>query len=165
VLGSLKRAAINGQAPLKSGTQHDKHYEEDDMIDMRKFGGEYYITVADVREGSLLMKIADAREGKFDKPDLIFETGDVLSLNATNRKTLMRAYGPTSDTWINKQVELVLGQVLFQGNPQEGVVVKPISPPLTAAEKTAVADLPKLSRPGGGAHDMDEAIPFAAELR
>ena len=75
-------------------------------IDMRKYGGEYYLTIPDVRDGALQMPIVDVRDGKFDKPDLVFETGDVLSLNATNRKTLMRAYGPFSDTWLGKIVEL-----------------------------------------------------------
>ena len=90
------------------------------MIDMRKYSsGETYLTIADVREGPLQMTIADAKEGQYEKPNLHFETGDILSLNATNRKILMRAYGPTSDTWIGKQVELVLGQTMFQGAPQE----------------------------------------------
>ena len=74
-------------------------------IDMRKYGGEYYLTIADVRDGPLRMKIVDVREGKYDKPDLIFETGDALSSNETNRRVLMRAYGPTSDTWISKDIE------------------------------------------------------------
>ena len=108
-------------------------------IDMRKYGGEYYLTIADVRDGPLRMKIVDVREGKYDKPDLIFETGDALSLNATNRRVLMRAYGPTSDTWISKDIELVLGETEFQGKPQESVLTKPVSPPLTAAERAAVA--------------------------
>jgi hypothetical protein len=126
-------------------------------IDMRKYGGEYYLTVADVRDAPLPMKIVDVREGKYDKPDLIFETGDALSLNATNRRVLMRAYGPTSDTWINKNVELFLGEVEFQGKPQESVLTKPISPPLTAAERAP--------KPGGGNGAKDSDIPFAAEFR
>jgi hypothetical protein len=30
-------------------------------------------------------------EGKYEKPDAVFETGETLSLNATNVKTLIRA--------------------------------------------------------------------------
>ena len=128
-------------------------------IDMRKYGGEYYLTIADVRDRPLRMKIVDVREGKYDKPDLIFETGDALSLNATNRRVLMRAYGPTSDTWISKDIELVLGETEFQGKPQESVLTKPVSPPLTAAERAAVPE--PLPKPGnGGGSDMDDDIPF-----
>ena len=124
------------------------------MIDMRKYSsGETYLTIADVREGPLQMTIADAKEGQYEKPNLHFETGDILSLNATNRKILMRAYGPTSDTWIGKQVELVLGQTMFQGAPQDSVIVNPVSPPLTAAEKAAAAGEPARDK-------MDDDIPF-----
>ena len=93
------------------------------------------------------------REGKFDKPDLYLESGDVLSLNATNRKVLVRAYGVTSDTWIGKQIELVLGQTMFQGAPQDSIIVNPVSPPLTAAEKAAAAGEPARDK-------MDDDIPF-----
>ncbi|TYL93435.1 hypothetical protein FXB40_21635 [Bradyrhizobium rifense] len=126
-------------------------------IDMRTYSnGETFITPADVREGPLLETIADAREGKYDKPNLHFESGDVLSLNATNRKILMRAYGPTSKTWIGKQIELVLGEVTFQNKQQEAVIVRPASPSLTADEiaaATAAAPMPPRD-------DMDEHIPF-----
>ena len=133
-------------------------------IDMRKYGGEYYLTIADVRDGPLRMKIVDIREGKYDKPDLIFETGDALSLNATNRRVLMRAYGPTSDTWLGKDIELVLGEVEFQGKSQESVLTKPISPPLTATERAAATPEPTRVN-GGGSTSMDDDIPFGPEFR
>jgi len=121
------------------------------MIDMRKYASENFITVADVREGPLQMKIVDVREGKFDKPNLVFETSDILSLNATNRKTLVRAYGFTSNAWISKEIELFLGEVPVDNEPKEAVIVRPISPPLTTAEKTAAA---------ASSSDMNDDIPF-----
>jgi hypothetical protein len=124
------------------------------MIDMRKYASENYITVADVRDGPLQMKIVDVREGKFDKPDLVFETGDILSLNATNRKTLIRAYGFTSDAWISKKIELILGEIPFDKKPQEAVIVRPISPAFTPAEKTAIA---------AAGSDMNDDIPFGPD--
>jgi hypothetical protein len=132
-------------------------------IDMRKYGGEYYLTVPDVRDGPLPEKIVDVRDGKYDKPDLIFETGDALSLNATNRRVLMRAYGPTSDTWIDKNIECYLGEVEFQGKQQESVLTRPISPPTTATERAAAKSKPVGGGGGNGARDDD--IPFAAEFR
>jgi hypothetical protein len=83
-------------------------------MDMRKFCGETFIKIADVRDGPLQMQIAAVREGQYDKPNLIFETGEVLGLNATNSKILMRAYGPNSDDWIGKEIELFLGKVEYQ---------------------------------------------------
>jgi hypothetical protein len=84
-------------------------------MDMRKFSGEHFIKTADVRDGPLQMQIAVVREGKFDKPDLVFESGDLLSLNATNNQILLRAYGPNSDNWIGKDIELFLGEESASG--------------------------------------------------
>jgi hypothetical protein len=113
--------------------------EESDM-DIRKFVGQNFIKIADVRDAPLRMQIAAINEGKYEKPDVVFETGETLSLNTINARTLMRAYGPESDSWIGKEIELALGTIEFQNRPQEAVVVKPISPP--------------------AASRMDDTIPF-----
>ena len=135
------------RAGIFRGQTRQSTKRREDMIDMRKYSsGETYLTIADVRDGALQMTIADAKEGQYEKPDLHFESGDILSLNATNRKILMRAYGLTSDTWIGKQIELVLGQTMFQGAPQDSIIVNPVSPPLTAAEKAAAAPAQPVAR-------------------
>ena len=103
-------------------------------LNMKKYSGESFLKVADVRDGPLDLQIAVIREGKFEKPDLVFETGDILSLNATNTKILMRAFGSDSDGWIGKQVELYLGEIEYQGHMQEAVLVRPISPPVKPAD-------------------------------
>lgn len=105
-------------------------------MDMRKFSGPTFLKIDDVRDGALQLQIAAVKEGRFDKPDVVFETGETLSLNATNNKTLLRAYGPNSEGWVGKEVELTLGKVKFQGEPQEAVIVKPISPPIATADRT-----------------------------
>jgi hypothetical protein len=105
-------------------------------MDMRKFSGPTFLKVDDVRDGPLLRQIAAVREGKYDKPDLVFETGEMLSVNSTNNRILMRAYGSNSDDWLGKEIELVLGRVKFQGEPQEAVIVKPISPPIATVDRT-----------------------------
>jgi len=97
-------------------------------MDMRKFSGEHFIKVDDVRDGPLQKQIAVIREGKYGKADLIFEDGDILSLNSTNNKTLVRAYGRSSDDWIGKIIKLYLGQIEYQGSDHEAVLVEPISP-------------------------------------
>jgi hypothetical protein len=107
-------------------------------MDMTKYSSPTFLKVDDVRDGSLLMQIAAVKEGRFDKPDVVFETSETLSLNATNTKTLVRAYGSNSKDWIGKQIELTLGTVKFQGEPRDAVIVKPISPPI--ATPTPKAD-------------------------
>jgi hypothetical protein len=117
-------------------------------MDMRKFSGPTFLKVDDVREGPLQLQIAAINDGKYEKPDAVFETGETLSLNATNVKTLIRAYGPKSEGWAGKQIELTLGTVKFQGEPQDAVIVKPVSPPIATADKTAKSP------------EMDDEIPF-----
>ena len=48
-------------------------------MDMRKFSGEHFIKVDDVRDGAIQGQIAVVRQGKYDKQDLVLESGDVLS--------------------------------------------------------------------------------------
>jgi len=108
------------------------------MLDMRKFSGRSFIKIADVRGGPLQVRIAFVEKGQYGRPNLVFESGEVLSLNATNNKILIRAYGPKSDDWIGKDIELFRGEIEYQKKMQEAVMVRPISPPLTP--KTDFAD-------------------------
>jgi hypothetical protein len=104
-------------------------------MDMRKYSGPTFLKVDDVRDGPLQLQITVIKEGKYDKPDIVFESGEMLSLNATNTKTLVRVYGPNSEDWIGKEIELALGKVKYQGELQEAVIVKPISPPIATADR------------------------------
>ena len=56
----------------------------------------------DVRNGSLQERIALVKEGKYERPDIVFESGDILTLNTTNARTLIKNYGPSSDDWLGK---------------------------------------------------------------
>jgi hypothetical protein len=127
---------------------------KDTKMDMRKFSGEHFIKVADVKDGPIEGQIAVVREGKYEKPDLVFETGDVLSLNATNNQTLLRAFGTESDRWIGKSIRMFLGAIQYNGTDNEAVLVTPISPPI----KKAKSD--KKTPPGDMTGDMDDEIPY-----
>lgn len=103
-------------------------------MDMRKYSGETFIKVVDVQGGPFRAKIAAVKEGQYGRPNLVFESGEILTLNATNNKILMRAYGPNSEDWIGKEIELFLGEIEYQKKMQEAVMVRPISPPLKPAK-------------------------------
>jgi hypothetical protein len=111
-------------------------------MDMKKYGGERFLKVNDVRDGPIQGQIAVVKEGKWDKPNVVLESGDVLSLNGTNIKTLTRAYGAESDYWIGKQIELFLGVIQFQGSDREAVLVRPISPPIKPDNSSKAAEKP-----------------------
>jgi|SRR5262249_6693852 len=121
-------------------------------MDMSKYVGGLFLKVEDIKaNGPVRVRIADVREGKFEKPDLTFDDGTRLSVNATNGRALARAYGFESDDWVDKEVELVVGELEYQGKAQEAILIKPITPPLE--KKTP----PKHNNSGD---DMSDEIPF-----
>jgi hypothetical protein len=129
-------------------------------MDMRKFSGVTFIKVADVRNGPLEMQIAAVKEGKYGKPDLVFESGEMLGLNASNNRILMRAYGPNSDDWIGKKIELTLGQLSFEGELQDAVIVKPIDAPISPSQKTPAPQETLSKASPKKRDDMDDEILF-----
>jgi hypothetical protein len=114
-----------------------------------------FIKVPDLAAGPRRAAIASVRPGRFERPDVEFQDGSILSLNATNMRILARAWGTETDAWTGKEVELYVGQTEFQGQKRDSVLVRAISP-----------DIPKGQQPkpkpaaGGGRDPMDDAIPF-----
>jgi hypothetical protein len=136
---------------------------KDRTTDMRKYSSEHFVKVEDVKDGPIEDQIAVVKDGKYDKPNVVFESGDVLSLNATNRKTLVRAYGNESDLWIGKMIRMFLGMIEYQGSDHEAVLIEPISPPLKdgkadKADKANKAN--KATDQKKPAVDFDDEIPF-----
>jgi hypothetical protein len=129
------------------------------QMDMRKFSGNAFLKIDDVRDGPLQERIAGVVMGKYDKPDIIFESGARLSLNATNNKTLRKAYGADSDDWIGHTVELFLGEIEYQGKMQAAILVRPIS---KAESDEQPAEPVKRKKPAkkSSSDDLDDEIQF-----
>jgi hypothetical protein len=68
----------------------------------------------------------------------------------------MKNYGPDSDDWLGKDVELTLGTVTYEGKLQDSVVIRPISPPIDAADQQAAV----VRMTAAAAKEMDDDIPF-----
>jgi len=118
-------------------------------MDMTKYVGSVFLKVEDIKaSGPRQVKIVGVQEGRFDKPDLHFDDGTCLGCNATNGRRLSKSYGFESDDWIDKEVQLVVGEIQYQGKPQEAILITPISPPV---ENKA----PPKSKP-----DYDDEISF-----
>jgi hypothetical protein len=98
-------------------------------FDLKKYTGPRFVKPDHVRERPLRDRIVDVREGRFAKLELILESGDILSLNATNTEVLMNAYGRDSDRLAGKEIEMSFGQLKYNGVDNDAVLVKPISPP------------------------------------
>lgn len=99
-------------------------------MDMTKYSGKLFLKVEDIKaSGRIQLRITGVSEGRFGRPDLTFDDGTQLSLNSTNNRVLLRAYGKEGDNWIGKLIELSVGKVEYEGKLQEAILVKPISPP------------------------------------
>jgi hypothetical protein len=121
-------------------------------MDMKKYAASRFIGVEDLRDGPRQEAIVSIEPGKYDKPVATFESGDQLSLNKANVRTLMKAYGEDSRNSVGCIIELFIGPAKYNGDPIESVVVKPISPPKPLEAQTSAPKPPK--------DDMNDDIPF-----
>jgi hypothetical protein len=97
-------------------------------MDVSKYFGGTFLKVEDLKgRDPIRTRIVDVTMGSFDKLNLEFDDGAKMSVNATNGRALARAYGYESDDWINKEVELSVGRVEYQGNKVDSIVIKPLS--------------------------------------
>jgi hypothetical protein len=105
------------------------------MMDMRRYSGSAFLKVDDIKaSGPRRVVIADVKEGKYGRPDIEFDDGSKIGVNATNNRALVNAYGRNSDSWLNKQVELAIGEVKYQAEATAYIMIKPISQPVEKKE-------------------------------
>jgi hypothetical protein len=90
-------------------------------FNLSDYSARHFIKVDDVREKPLRDVIVDVSLGQYDKLELTFESGDVLSLNGTNAAVLRRHYGKNTNALIGKEIEMHLGTIKFQGSDKEAV--------------------------------------------
>jgi hypothetical protein len=127
-----------------------------DMVNLREWIGGTFLKPEDIGATPIVLTIVDVAEGKWEKPDLTFNNGWKLSLNKTNARTIARAWGYESDDWIDKPVELSVGLTTYQGEQQESVLLKPITPATPANALKPV----KLPKPTRQSDELDDNIPF-----
>ena len=65
-----------------------------------------------------------------------------MGLNQTNWRAITKVWGVDSDDWLDKQVELSAGTVPYDGKEVETILLKPVSPVMSASER-ALAKPPK----------------------
>ena len=121
------------------------------MTDMKKYAGSPFIKFDDC-ETPIKSVIMGVKEGKYGKPDLTLESGDKFSLNGTNTKILIRAYGCDDGDWLIDQDRLVQGKTKYEGKLTNSVIIQPLSPGRPEEERTK----PSSANQG----DTDDDIPF-----
>jgi hypothetical protein len=145
--------------PLGAGSliEFERAAKGKDTMDVSKFMGSAFLRLEEF-EGRRQDKIASVRVGDYDKLVLHLESGDRLSLNASNTKTLARAYGRDGRDWHGREIELFVGQVKFKGQMQDSILVRPISPPLPLEQRRVPE--PEPVDPITVAADLNDEIPF-----
>jgi hypothetical protein len=140
------RALGNASAPPKQ-EQHE--------MDMSQYAGSSFLKPEHLAEGPRTETITDVQDGNYDRPELIFGSGDKLSLNVTNTRTLCRAFGPNSDDWLEKKVELSAGTTEFKNEKVPTIIIRPISAPVAKEAQKALPELRDLR------DEMSDEVPFS----
>jgi hypothetical protein len=120
-------------------------------MNVREFIQGTFLKPDDIGDTPVTLTIANVALGKWDKLDLTFADGSKLSLNATNGRALAKAWGYESSSWIDKLVEARVGTIPFDGKDQPSILLKPVSPAMSARELALV----KPAEP-----DLSDDIPF-----
>jgi hypothetical protein len=131
-------------------------------MDMRKYSSTF-IKPDDVRDGPRREKIVHIYESeKYGRPVLELESGDQFSLNDTNNKTLIKAWGFDGAGWLGQELELTLGHYKDWNSDspeeKETVVVRAISvrdPARGNGERPSTQIMPRAKDKA-----MDDEIPF-----
>ena len=93
-----------------------------------------FLKAVDVAEGPLVRHIAEVREGNYG-PELVFASGEILTLSPKNNITLIQHYGDESDDWIGKEVELHEGQTEVKARDEKGDLLRDAEGRLTGEMK------------------------------
>jgi hypothetical protein len=93
---------------------------------MSEYAAKSYISLDDVRDHPIRATIVDCDMGSFEKPVLILDTGARFSLNKTNVRTLITAFGDDSRDYNGCRVEFFAGQIAYQGSLRDSVLVRPL---------------------------------------
>ena len=129
---------------------------------MSDYAGSDFVKYDDVAGNPRRETIASIKLGGYDRPEATFESGSLLSLNKTNVRTLIKAYGEDSRDWIGCTIELYGGRTEYKGETHDSVLVRPISPTRAAPPKSdnvVTMTNPPAAEPRKR-DDMDDEIPF-----
>jgi hypothetical protein len=123
----------------------ERHEKRNTKMDMTQYSSSNFIKFEDVVGDSPRREtIVDVVIGNFERPNLVFESGDMLSLNKSNTRILVKAYGKDSRNWPGHIVELCAGHFDYKGQKTDGVIVQPLSatPPTESAQDDPEDEVP-----------------------
>lgn len=122
-------------------------------MDARKFFAATFVTLGDLADGPQQKEIDRVEEGKYNKLNLIFTDNCAVSLNATNSRALVKAFGSETDEWPGRSVELAAGELKYDGKLNPAILI-------TALESAPVEKPAAKPKPRGAGRDINDGIPF-----
>jgi hypothetical protein len=139
--------------------------QQETAMDMRKYTPSF-IKPDDVRDAPLQARIINVFiSEQYNRPVLELDSGDQFTVNATNNRTLCKAYGFESEDWRGHVVELSLGHYKdWNTDPpeeKETVALKPVSLREGAVGNSGSqrVDPAKLPAPRSISDDLNDEIP------
>jgi hypothetical protein len=150
----LSNSSPRRLAPDSQRISHARPNERSrSMVSLKEYTGSRFITVDDVRDGPITDTIAGVVQGRFDKLNIVFESGGRLALNKTNARILRKLFGDDTDLAVGQEIKMYLGQIKYQGADHDAVLIRAPEEVETKAEK-------KPSSESGDTGDMSDEIPF-----
>jgi hypothetical protein len=129
---------------------HSKSAAETKKMDVRKYLGVMFVPLEVLQaSGPQQKEIEATEEGKYGKLNLIFTDRSAVSLNATNLRTLVEAFGFETANWPGHSVELAAGELKYDGKFNPAILIAPL-------ESASVEKPSSMPRSDG----MDSDIPF-----
>jgi hypothetical protein len=125
-------------------------------MDMSKYAGSSFLKPEHLVDGPRTETIVGIKDGNYDQPEVTFKSGDKLSVNNTNTRILLRAYGPNDADWLEKTVELSAGETTFKDQLVPTIIVKPISPPVPKEDQQPLPE----QQPRDLRDEMSDEVPF-----
>jgi hypothetical protein len=95
------------------------------MLNARKYSASTFLSLEDLSNGPRTETIENVAVGNYDKLVATFRSGAKLSLNKTNVKTLIAAFGDDADKWVGNDVKLSAGKTDYQGENVDTILVEP----------------------------------------
>jgi hypothetical protein len=97
-------------------------------LKMTEYSGSAFVKMSDLLDGPERKTIANVEIGQYGRPVLTFTDGSRFTVNITNNKVLVRAFGDDSEAWVGQTIELYAGKAKYQGSETDSVCVRPLSP-------------------------------------
>jgi len=109
-------------------------------MNVSEYSGSAFVKISGLADGPERKTIAKVEIGRYGRPVLTFTDGSRLSVNVTNNKLLVRAFGDDDEAWVGQKIELYAGKTKYEAGETDSVLVRPFSPPAATRKPQSGSD-------------------------